>query len=154
VQQRIRGLFHTIDAKDAPRVVEQLTAELQDQNPERRLAAIRALAAIGPKAKAALPSLKELVNSASDTGTLVATYVAIQKINHEDDSQTPQFGVREFTDGLNENEKKAVLERVGAPSPKFMKLTIEEANAIMPQNQNFGGGGGFGGGGYSGGGFF
>ncbi len=144
LQQRVRGLFHIIDPKDAPKVVEQLTAELQDQTPERRLAAIRAIGAIGPKAEAALPSLKELVNSSSDKKTLLATYAAMEHILREVNTHKGRVFGEAFTESLSEEEKNAVLEKLDYGSPGFLN-NIGQENALIlpPQSQQLGGGGGF-----------
>jgi beta-lactamase regulating signal transducer with metallopeptidase domain len=149
VRQRVRGLIQFIDAKDAPKVVEHVTAQLQGQNPEQRLAAIQALAVLGPNADAALPSLKKLVNSSSDKETLLATYIALQEINRKtNERQGAPYNVYLFVEGLDENEKNAVLEKIDAASPNFNKKIADESAKLVPQIQNFGGGG------YSGGGFF
>ncbi len=67
VQRSARSLIHYIRPADAPPVVEQLVKTLSsDASVEKQVEAIRALAAIGPSAREALPAIDRLITGPVD----------------------------------------------------------------------------------------
>jgi beta-lactamase regulating signal transducer with metallopeptidase domain len=144
VQRNARGCLQYLDKKDAPEVLDQLTNALEDsaEKPDRRLAAIRALGAMGEKAESAIPSLKDLVKPSADESTLIAMYVALDAITREKHKRNyTSFGIGEFTEDLSGDDKKAVREKMEYGSPKFNGSISQEMQAVLPQQ--LGGGGGF-----------
>jgi HEAT repeat protein len=85
VRQHARGALRYIDEKDAPPVVEQLLAVLNDdaRKPDH-LHAIRGLAAIGPRAKPAEAKLKELLQGSVNASDRFAAGTALRLILGEE----------------------------------------------------------------------
>jgi thiol-disulfide isomerase/thioredoxin len=144
VQRTARGCLRHIDAKDAPKVIEQLIGVSQDESkqPDQRRAAIRALAALGERAQPAIPALRNLVKPSASEGTLFATFVALQNITREKYARDFKvFGFDDFTEGLDEHDRNAIRAKMRGNSPPFNATVNEETKSLVPQpNEQLGGG--------------
>jgi beta-lactamase regulating signal transducer with metallopeptidase domain len=144
IQLFARGCLQNIDSKDAPKVMDHLVNTLKDDaaKPDRRLAAIRALGAMGAIAESALASLKRVITPSADKSTLIATYVAMEAITKARHTRNySSFGISEFSEELGEDSKKVVYGKMDTGSPKFEENISREKQAAVPQFM--GGGGGF-----------
>jgi hypothetical protein len=146
LQRNVRGAIRHITAADAPQVVEQLVAALNDDSktPEHRLAAIRALAAIGNNAESAIPALQNVVNATTDKQTLVALFCAMMRIVGEPNKSVTHVSVfNRLTERMDADDKDAVQEKLDFDSETFAKQLAKESEAALPPDQYLGGGGGF-----------
>jgi beta-lactamase regulating signal transducer with metallopeptidase domain len=82
VRQQSLGVFRYIDEKDAPQVVEQLTAILKDESRKPdHLHAIRGLAAMGAKARPAVDTLRPILASNDDALRITAAVALRRMLN-------------------------------------------------------------------------
>lgn len=149
IRKQARRTLHPIDEKDAPQVVQELSNVLKDASRSGdHVEAIRALAAMGPKAQSAVPTLRKiLADSSEDSPLRFAAAVALYSIDNSNYRKMLAEALgRELEIELNENgeiywrsEPKSRLFEVG--------FDAESAEIFPPENPGQGGGGGGGGGG-------
>lgn len=81
VQRQARGVLRYVSEEDAPQVVKPLVGVLKNESRSGdQIAAMRALAAIGGRAKEAIPALQEVLKQSDDKEELLAALVAWQNI--------------------------------------------------------------------------
>ncbi len=97
VRQSARRLIRHIQPADAPPVVEQLLQVLSsDAGKDKQVEAIRALAAIGPQARKALPAIERLLTEPVnfDDPRVVPAVVAVELIQEDEAAENAMTMVR------------------------------------------------------------
>jgi beta-lactamase regulating signal transducer with metallopeptidase domain len=148
IQRDARGVLRYIDKKDAPQIVRQLLAVLDDRSRKAdHLHAIRGLASMGAQSREAIPTLRRVLTQSDDRELLLASLAAIDRIVSGYTSVAPSgvsIGNAMHTELTNE-EIGAVANKVEPDSSKEFTDAFREAyNAVYPpEAQQTEGGGGF-----------
>ena len=150
IRGETRGVLRSIDNKDAPRVVRQLLAVLDDDSRKPdHLHAIHALAAMLQRSREAIPSLKRVLRQSDDRELLLAALAAVWRITSGAIFPVPNSIDDAAKNALTDEELSAVTQKLGyaeseEDSMEFLQAFWQAANAhFPPDNQQFGGGGGF-----------
>ena len=153
IRREARGVLRSIDNKDAPPVVRQLLAVLdEDSRKPDHLHAIHGLAAMLQRSREAIPSLKRVLKQSDDRELLLAALAAVWRIESGTIAPVPYGEMFDMTmnQTLTDEELSAVKQKLGyadsEDSKEFMQAFWQAANAHFPsdnQGQGLYGGGGF-----------
>lgn len=138
--QHTRKYLSTLNAADAAPVVRSLQSTIKTElSSRRRIDALRALAAIGPKAESALDDLKTVL-ATKDPQIRIAAATAIKRIVGKDKYQKPVADVLGNELGIEVKETSsgvwgAVPRDANTKTDAFLKLTedvIKEQELLFP----------------------
>jgi beta-lactamase regulating signal transducer with metallopeptidase domain len=157
VRLQARRIAKLLDQKDADELAKQLTDVLNDDSRVKdHISALRALAALGVKAKSVTPALVEILTTSEELPTRDAATVALVRCSGK---QAVLEGHSNFNcDAINEalvehatkEQREQILKKFNAPrealgsgEERIQRLTIENNAILPPESQNLGGGGFF-----------
>jgi HEAT repeat protein len=112
IQSLARRVIRTGSSRDSRPVVDRLVKILDDPKSTKRLAATRALRALGPKAATALPQLNRMLEQPNDTQLRVTAALAIDRI--EDGQRAQTMLNSQIWNGLDAKSKKQLGELYNA----------------------------------------
>jgi hypothetical protein len=144
VRREARRVLQYIGEKERSQVIEQLLAVLDDASRKRdRIHALRAIAAIGPKAEPALEKLKQIL-ATRDPKERIAAATAIKMILGKDQYQKPIADILGSELGITAVETPGgvwgVVPRDNGvdvePFNKFNDDVIREQESLFPEEYN------------------